>query len=206
MAKPKNVTMGSNAPLEHPNAFRAGDGRILYRYEVSLFEGDDEAKEITVLPKPLEEMTEQDYYDLPIQTVMQAGRVPQNLTVIFKDKQWAGHWFNKKAGHGSRVGVARALGFVPAKVEDLESYFHGLNDKDGALEQEDLVLMKIHKHKLYMRFAEAMAQAKAKGSIEGYRAVAMSGRRQGVDEKDMTYYHTPQALKEVQGLGRAPGE
>lgn len=194
----KDSALDKNS-LEHPNAFMASDGRTMYKYEM-------EDKSIVVLPKPLEEMREQDFYNLPITVFdQQPGRLPQNLTVVFKDPQWAGHWFNKKAGNANRVGVARTLGFVPAKIQDLETYFAGLNDQDGAVEQNDLVLMKIHKAKLYLRFAEWIQIAKQKGSIGGYKDEATRGL--GAHKEDhISYYHTPQALKEFQGLGTAPNE
>lgn len=199
MAK-SNPSALSPESLKHPNAFMAQDGRTLYRYKL---DGDD--GEEFIFQKPIEEMEEQDYYNLPITyRDLQAGRLPQNLTVTFKDKQWAGHWFNKKAGDGARVGQARALGFVPAKKEDLESYFDGLIDTDGAVEQSDLVLFKIHKHKLYMKVAEYIAKAKHDGGIDGYREVAMSNVSRQVKRKDMDYYHSPAALTEFQGLGAAP--
>ena len=195
---PKDSALNKET-MKHPNAFMAQDGRTMYKYEM-------EDKSIVVLPKPLEEMGEQDFYKLPITIYdQQPGRMPQNLTVVFKDPQWAGHWFNKKAGKGARVGVARSLGFLPAKVQDLESYFAGLNDQDGALEDNDLILMKIHKAKLYIKYAEWIQLAKAKGSIGGYKDEATRGLGQH-KEDHISYYHTPQALKELQGLGPAPNE
>jgi hypothetical protein len=179
--------------LEHPNAFLAGDGRTLYRYEM---DGQQ-----FVFPKPIEEMKEQDFYDLSLSMQdNQPGRLPQNLTVTFKDPQWAGHWFNKKAGSGARVSVARSLGFVPAKIEDLESYFGGLNDKDGAVEDNDLVLMKIHKAKLYLRCAEWMNKAKKAGGVEAYRQKASVGLTPR-DSQQEPYFLTPQATGEYQGVG-----
>src|ERR1017187_1159751 len=110
--------------LKHPNAFMAQDGRTYYKYV-----NDDGTSLIT--PKPLEEMSLDDIGSMRSLALVDApsGRMPQNLTVEFKDPQWAGHWFNKKARSGYRVGVARSLGFVYAKVEDLSTYFAGLNDK-----------------------------------------------------------------------------
>jgi hypothetical protein len=188
--------------MKHPAAFMGQDGRTYYKYQP-----DGEQGEIIITPKPIEEMVEQDWYDMPISLFDgMAGRIPQNLTVTFKDPQWAGQWFNKKAGDGARVGVARALGFVPAKKQDLSSYFAGLNDRDGAVEQHDLVLMKIHKGKLYMKYAEWIALAKKRGSINGYKNMAEnsmpSGRKPGL----VGFHHTPQALTEIQGLGKAPNE
>lgn len=187
--------------LKHPHAFQGGDGRTYYKYKL------EDTGELVVLPKPLDEMAEQDFYDMPISLFDgMAGRIPQNLTVTFKDPQWAGQWFNKKAGDGARVGVARALGFVPAKKEDLASYFSGLNDQDGAVEQHDLVLMKIHKVRLYMKYAEWIQKAKINGGIQKYKQTAENATPAGRKPDLVGFYHTPQALREVQGLGMAPGE
>ena len=156
-----NPEAASKEALKHPHAFRAQDGRILYKYDVD--------GQTVVSLKPMEETTIEEFCEgVPISMFQgQAGRLPQNLNVVFKDPQWAGFWFNKKARDGYRVGEARSMGWVPAKIEDLESYFAGLNDKDGALEQYDLILMKIHKANLYMRLAEAVLKAKRDGGIEG---------------------------------------
>jgi len=178
------------------------DGRTYYKYFL-----DGDKGEVVVTPKPLEEMTEQDFYDMPISLFDgMAGRIPQNLTVTFKDPQWAGQWFNKKAGSGARVGVARSLGFEPAKKEDLASYFAGLNDADGAVEQHDLVLMKIHKFKLYIKYAEWIQKAKTRGGINKYKEQAENAMPSGGRKGLVGHYHTPQALNEIQGLGKAPNE
>src|ERR1700723_3462248 len=55
-------------------AFMAGHGRMMYKYQWN--------GEAIVTPKPLEQMTEQDFYDLPVSLIgAEAGRLPQNLTV-----------------------------------------------------------------------------------------------------------------------------
>ena len=85
-----------------------------------------------VLPKKIEEMTEQDFFDMPISSMdTQLGRMPQDLSVKFKDPQWAGYWFNKKAKDGQRVGVARAMGFVPAKVEEEPRVVRSAPERQG---------------------------------------------------------------------------
>jgi hypothetical protein len=190
--------------LKHPNAFRSQDGRILYKYE---FKATNGSTETIVSQKPIEDVSVEEFCDsMPISMFQgQAGRLPQNLTVTGKDPQWAFFWFNKKARDGYRVGEARTQGWVPAKKEDLSAYFVGLNDRDGAVEQYDLVLMKIHKAKLYMMLAEWVLKAKRDGGIEGYKNTATNSVHGG-KSKQVTFYHTPQALEEVQGLGRAPNE
>src|ERR1700690_3312281 len=155
----------TQAKAGYLGAVRTGDGEFLHTY---LLDGRR-----LVLPKKIEEMTEQDFFDMPItMSDPMIGRMPQDLSVKFHDPQWAGYWFNKKAKDGQRVGVARALGFVPAKIEDLEWYAPHLNDKDGALENYDLVLMKIHKAKLFMKLKEWIDKAKIAGGIASYKEKA----------------------------------
>jgi hypothetical protein len=175
--------------------FKGQDGREYWRYDLD--------GEMVILPKPIEKMTEEDFYKLPPSLYnMQAGRLPQNLTVVFKDPQWAGYWFNKSAKNGVRVSVARALGYVPATKEDCETIVAGLDDTTGAIEQHDLVLMKIHKAKLFMKYAEWINQAKLRGGIESYKNAAESeAMSRGGDLSKGQYYLTPQAKNEFQGLG-----
>jgi len=182
------------APVPNQDgAFVGQGGKILYRYTVG--------GATYILPKPIGEMTEDDFYKSEIGTMKASpNQIPHDLYVKFKDPQWAGQWFNHKAGSGQRVGQAKSMGFVPAKAEDCEWYAPHLNDKDGALENGDLVLMKIHKAKLYSMFKRSMDDAKAKGGIMRYKEEAQHFG--GVtDSNKMDYYHTPQAEREFQGLG-----
>jgi hypothetical protein len=173
--------------------FTDKSGKRMFRYEI---DGN-----VHLLPKPIEQMSEDDFYRLPITLYdSQPGRIPQNLTVTFKDPQWAGHWFNKNAKEGMRVAEARALGFQPAKKEDLDKYCLELNDQDGAVEQGDLVLMKTHKAHLYLRYKESMDRAKLLGGTEGYKNKANSELNPANRQKD-PYYVAPQATSEFTGLG-----
>jgi hypothetical protein len=180
-------------PEPQGGAFLAGDGRMLYKYKL-----DDQT---VILPKPIAQMSEEDFYALPIDLAFsQAGRLPQTLTVKFRDPQWAGHWFNRKAGEGRRVSEAKALGYVPAMRDDCEWVSHSLNDEDGAIIDNDLVLMKIHKAKLYMQYKQWMDIAKIKGGKASYKQTAegvLGGRAGG----KVDHYYTPQAEKEYSGLG-----
>jgi len=175
--------------------FKGQDGRDYWRY--------DSNGETVVLPKKLEDMTEQDFYNLPISLYdSMPGRVPQNLTVKFRDPQWAGYWFNKKAGSGARVSTARSLGYLPAVREDVEVMDAGLDNTNGAIEQHDLVLMKIHKYKLYSQYAEWIAKAKLLGGIASYKNRADAFVQQAGGDLDKgQYYLTPQAKQEFQGVG-----
>src|ERR1700735_709400 len=108
----------SAAPDGFLGSFRGGDGRWLHKYK-------REDGNIVIFPKLLAEMTEEDFYALPISLLDgQAGRIPQTLTVKFRDPQWAGHWFQRKTQDGRRVSEARSMGYVPAKKEDCEWVSH----------------------------------------------------------------------------------
>lgn len=188
-------TESAGASVPQGSSFKDKGGKWMYRYEIS--------GETIILPKPIEQMSEQDFYDMPISLYEnQPGRLPQNLTVKFRDPQWAGYWFNKSAKFGARVSTARALGYVPAKKEDLEWYCLELNDQDGAVEQHDLVLMKIHKAKILMQYKRWIDMAKQQGGINAYKSQAENMIRQGGgDLQKAPYYHTPQATGEFQGVG-----
>jgi hypothetical protein len=173
-------------------AFLAGDGRMMYKYTVD--------GETIVTPKPMDKMTEEDFYRLPVTLAdMAPGRLPQNLTVIFRDPQWAGHWFNRKARDGQRVNEAKALGFVPATRDDCESVMQNLNDEDGAIMDGDLVLFKIHKAKLYRKYAQWMEMARTLGGKSSYmnRAESQVG---GAGDGKVGYFFTPQS-NEFSGVG-----
>jgi hypothetical protein len=202
LLKDANVPVVSSAPVnasKPPESIPQGavlrdkSGRMMYRYEV---DGN-----IVLLPKPVEQMKEQDYYDLPITLYdNQPGRIPQNLAVVFKDPQWAGHWFNKRAKEGLRVAEARSLGFQPAKKEDLDKYYLELNDKDGAIEQGDLVLMKTSKVNLYMRYKQSMDKALQAGGVSGYKNKA-NEMLNPANRAQEPFYVAEQAKKEFQGAG-----
>jgi len=197
-AKVPTVASPPPAPEKKPvsGAFVAQDGRTLWRYDLN--------GETVILPKKIEDMTEQDYYDLPISLYdSMPGRIPQNLTVKFKDPQWAGYWFNKTAKSGARIANARSMGYVPATLEDVEAINAGLDDASGAVEQHDLVLMKIHKHKLYSKYKAWIDIAKKQGGVGSYKNFAdASARNSGGDMSKAQYYLTPQATQEFQGVGQ----
>jgi hypothetical protein len=194
-----NVVSQPPAPTAKPKPqdgmFMAGDGRKMWRYTVD--------GEVYIYPKPIEEMTEDDVYKMaPRFSDITAGRIPQNLNAVFKDPQWAGYWFNKSARSGVRVSEGRAMGFIPATKDDIEVIIAGLNDSNGGIEQHDLVLMKIHKAKLYGRYSQLIAQAKLRGGIDSYKNAAENEvMAHGGDLTKGRYYHTPQATDEYQGVG-----
>jgi len=168
------------------------DGRTYHEYKIN---GE---KIVTV--KPIEEMTEQDFYDLPISAYdAQAGRIPNNLTVEFHDPQIAGYWVNCHYNNGMRVVDARTRGFVPAKREDLKFVCTGLDDTDGAVKQAggDLILMKISKAKLFMRYKEFMDIARLRGGVDHYNSIANNA----VSPKYFSFNVANQAKREFQGLG-----
>jgi hypothetical protein len=173
-------------------AFMGSDGRMLYKYEID--------GETVILPKPLDKMEEQDFYNLPITLAdLAPGRLPQNLTVTFRDPQWGGHWFNRKAREGQRVNEARSLGFIPANRDDCEMVSSNLNDEDGAIMDGDLVLMKIHKAKLFRKYAQWMEMAKVLGGKASYMNKAES-QIGGAGDGKVGYFFTPQS-NEPSGVG-----
>ncbi len=193
-AAPTGMPAHATGPQEKQQggAFMAGDGRMLYKYELD--------GETVILPKPIEKMTEQDFYNIPVSLAdLAPGRLPQNLTVVFRDPQWAGHWFNRKARDGQRVNEARSLGFVPAQRDDCEMVSHSLNDEDGGIVDGDLVLMKIHKAKLYRKYAQWMEMAKILGGKDSYKNKAESQIGNSGDGK-VGYFFTPQS-NEPSGVG-----
>jgi hypothetical protein len=183
----------------YKGAYRAPDGRMLHQY---ILDGQK-----VILPKLLEEMTEDDFYQLgPSLYDSGVNRLPQNLTVKFLDPQWAGHWFNRKASDGRSVSRAMSLGYLPAKKEDCEWVAHSLNDDDGAITDGDLVLMKISKAKMFFQLKTWVDEAKIKQGKNpqtnqfSYQATA-EGALFGNPGGKVAYYPTPQAEREFQGLG-----
>lgn len=190
---PQKPAEAKPAPDQNGKAFMASDGRMMYEYIV---EGEK-----LITPKPIEEMTLEDFDRMaPTISDPQLGRIPQTLTVKFKDPQWAGHWFNRKAQDGRRISEARALGFVPAKREDCEWIAHSINDEDGAIMDNDLVLMKIHKAVLFAKYKQHMDMARIKGGKDSYKTQAEGSLPNGGADKVAVYY-TPQAEREFSGLG-----
>jgi len=182
-----NTTLSAGPQAEK---YTGQDGRTYYKYVI-------EGQELVCL-KPLEEMTEQDFYDLPVAAYdIQAGRLPLNLVAEFHDPHIAGYWVNCFHKNGIRVNDARARGFVPAHRDDLKFVADGIDTSDGSVKQNDLILMKIHKAKLYMRYKEAMDIAKVRGNPEHYRQMAENA----VNQKYFGFDLTKQAKTEFQGLG-----
>jgi len=184
------VEVAPVAPSLDCTTFMGQDGRTYYKYKID--------EDTVVFPKPIEQMSEQDFYDLPVTSFnTQTGRIPNNLTVEFNETHLAGYWVNYSYNNGIRVSELRARGFVPAKKEDMKFICIGTDDSDGCVRQESLILMKIHKAKLFMRYKEFMDIARMRGGTDKYRQVAeASGRNRYTD-----FYLTPQAKHEFQGLG-----
>lgn len=99
--------------------------------------------------KPVGQMTEQDFYRLP---VVLSSRNTQNMTelhVVFKDPSMTGHWFNWKAKQPDRVAQAFMQGFTACTHEDIDACHIKTTDSNGSLVYGDLVLMKIPKAQLW---------------------------------------------------------
>lgn len=173
------------------------NGKVWYKYHV---EG-----EVQLLPKKIEDMTEEDWYATPITLMnVQTNRIPQELTVKGRDPQWAFRWFNKSAKDGTRINQARYMGFIPATKDDIDWAFNmkNINDRDGAVEQGDLVLFKIHKAKLAAMLQKNFHEARSRGTKEAYRGEAEGNLL--VPDNHRTHVGfslTEHAERDFQGLG-----
>ncbi len=173
--------------------FEDSSTATLYKYVID--------GEVIVTPKPIEQMSIEDFDRSPFSlAASSANRIPQDLTVKFKDPQWAGQWFNRSAKDGRRIQIARTLGFVPAKIEDCEWVSHSLNDQDGAITDGDLVLFKIHKAKLLSFSKGHMDEARKMGNKDTYLQQA-EGAVPGNNAGKVSHYFTNQAKTEFSGLG-----
>jgi len=170
-----------------------GSTAQLYKYVID--------GETIITSKPIEQMSIEDFDRSPFSlAASSANRIPQDLTVKFKDPQWCGQWFNRSAKDGRRVQIARTLGFVPAKIEDCEWVSHSLNDADGAVTDGDLVLFKIHKAKLLSFSKGHMDEARKMGNKDSYLSQAQ-GAVPGNNSGMVSHYFTNQANNEFSGLG-----
>lgn len=177
-------------------AFRGGDGRYLHKYT------DSNSRDgFVILPKKVEEMTEEDF----MATAMTmsdpvANRVPLNLTVKWRDPQWAGYWAQRKVKDGQSVRRLQAMGFVTAKREDCEWLPQGIIVDDGEVTDGDLVLMKIPKVKLFSQFLSAYyREAMQKGGKQGYTQEAHNALGQPTNK--VSHYAAAQTSNEFTGLG-----
>ena len=193
------VPSAAEAQAELPKQGRkimSQDGRT------AVWEYTDVNGEKFVLPRPVDKMSIEEFtrsFKLSLNELM-PGRLPQNLTVIFKDEQWAGHWFNCMARKGRRLADARGLGFIAVKAEELEAYMSELNDKDGCIRDDDLVLFKIHKAQLYLNAMRRMALAQRLGGKGQYMSTAENSLNGNGGDK-VGYYYAPNVEKEFTGLG-----
>lgn len=185
------------ADFEDGDEVKGQDGKVWYRYHVD--------NEVQLLRKRMEEMTDEDWLHTEITLKdVQQNRIPQELTVRFRDPQWAGRWFNKSAKDGARVNQASYMGFVPAKKEDLEWYFNSanVNDGDGAVVQGDLVLFKIHKAKLAAMLQRNFEEARMRGTRDKYLSAAEGGLMVPDNHRDhVGFTLTSHAMNETQGVG-----
>lgn len=95
--------------------------------------------------KSIGEMTEADFYRVPVKLIARDTIVSTELTVQLKDPSMVCRWFNYKAQNGSSVERARYRGYTPCTKEDVEYAHATATDDAGALVMGDLVLMKIAK-------------------------------------------------------------
>lgn len=99
--------------------------------------------------KKIGEMTEEDFYRLPIQLSAKNMQNMTELHVVFKDPSMTGRWFNYKTKTEDRVARAFMQGFTACTREDVEACHIKQTDENGALVYGDLVLLKIPKAVLW---------------------------------------------------------
>lgn len=174
----------------------ADDGvTLLYVYEM-------EGYPPVVTRKKLEELTFEDMAESNFSLYDNApNRLPQNLTIEFKDPQWAGHWFNRKSRDGYRVDRAmnQLGGWQPAKRSDLKYCLKGLKDTDGAVEDGDLVLLKIPKWILFAQCKEWMDEARRRGGINRFAGEA-AGPLSPRQQSKIDFYISDQAQQELSDM------
>lgn len=95
--------------------------------------------------KPVSEMTEADFYRIPVKLMARNRAAMTELNVVFKDPNMTGHWFNVKHKDGMRVSQAYMQGFTACTKEDVEFSHSKTTDENGSLVMGDLVLLKISK-------------------------------------------------------------
>lgn len=95
--------------------------------------------------KKIADLTEADFYRLPVKLVSRDTILSTELTVQMKDPSMTCRWFNHKAQQGQRVERARYMGYQPCTRADVAFCHATASDASGALVVGDLVLMKISK-------------------------------------------------------------
>lgn len=95
--------------------------------------------------KSIGEMTEADFYKVPVKLIARDTILSTELTVQLKDPTMVPHWFNAKAQNGASAQRALYRGYTPCTKEDIEFCHATATDSNGALVMGDLVLMKIPK-------------------------------------------------------------
>ena len=174
----------------------ATDGvTVLYKYEMDGYPP-------VVTRKKLEELTFEDMAESNFSLYENTpNRLPQNLTIEFKDPQWAGHWFNRKSRDGYRVdrAVNQLGGWQPAKRSDLKYSLKGLKDTDGAVEDGDLVLLKIPKWILFAQCKEWMDEARKRGGINRFAGEAQ-GPLSPRQKSKIDFYLSEQATEELKDI------
>lgn len=99
--------------------------------------------------KSIGELTEQDFYRLPVVLKARDTANMTELHVVFKDPSMTGHWFNWKSKQPDRVAQAHMQGFTACTKDDVEACHIKTSDENGSLVYGDLVLMKISKAQLW---------------------------------------------------------
>jgi hypothetical protein len=98
-----------------------------------------------VTGKSIGNITEEDFYRVPINFVAQNTMYSTELSVIMKDPAMTCRWFNKNHRDGAMVQQALYRGYQPCTKEDVELCHATASDVNGALVMGDLVLLKMSK-------------------------------------------------------------
>jgi hypothetical protein len=129
--------------------------------------------------KPVEEMTEQDFYKTGITFRAKDLTLMTDLHVVLKDKSMEPRWFNYKAGNGRSVQQGYMRGFRAVTKEDTEFTHAKTTDENGALVMGDLVCLMIPKVILFGGYyKDSMEKAKARVN----RAMTAQGANKNLQE------------------------
>jgi hypothetical protein len=114
----------------------------------------------SVTGKTIGEMTEADFYNVPIKLIAQSQMYSTELTVQMKDPSMACRWFNKDHKGGAMVQQAIYRGYQPCTKDDVEYSHATATDERGAITMGDLVLLKMSKIRHFSMYKDNAEKAK----------------------------------------------
>jgi len=130
--------------------------------------------------KPVEEMSEADFYRTGVTFRSRDLTLMTELHVVLKDKSMAPRWFNHLHGKGRSVQQAYMRGFRPVTKEDVEFCHAKQADDNGALVIGDLVCLMAPKVLVYGGYYKDNAE-KAKARVN--RAMTTKGVNQNFSDR-----------------------